>query len=83
MKWAAVEEALDIVLPADYKRLVQTYGGGLFAGVLWLLEPGCSDAMYDLVAQTAEREAILTELWEAGEDKPSVLHEVNARRCWP
>ncbi|MEE1743300.1 SMI1/KNR4 family protein [Streptomyces sp. JV184] len=78
MKWASVEEALDIVLPADYKRLVQTYGGGLFAGVLWLLEPGCSDAMYDLVAQTAEREAILAELWEAGEDKP-VLHEANAR----
>ncbi|WP_230211105.1 SMI1/KNR4 family protein [Streptomyces kaniharaensis] len=79
VEWAAVEEALDIALPADYKRLVQTYGGGLFAGVLWLLEPGCPDAMYDLVTQTAEREEILAELWEAGEDKPSELHEGNAR----
>ncbi|WP_329182144.1 SMI1/KNR4 family protein (plasmid) [Streptomyces decoyicus] len=73
VKWAAVEEALGIALPADYKRLVQTYGGGLFAGVLWLLEPGCPDAMYDLVAQTAEREEILAELWGAGVDKPSEL----------
>ncbi|MFJ9417769.1 hypothetical protein ACIRPT_26920 [Streptomyces sp. NPDC101227] len=39
LKWAAVEEALGIALPNDYKRLVPTYGGGLFAGVLWL-RPG-------------------------------------------
>ncbi|MFF3059357.1 SMI1/KNR4 family protein [Streptomyces sp. NPDC057909] len=74
VKWSAVEEALGIALPADYKRLVQMYGGGLFAGVLRLLEPGCPNAMYDLVAQTAEREEILAELREAGEGKPSELH---------
>ncbi|WP_324614274.1 SMI1/KNR4 family protein [Streptomyces kebangsaanensis] len=79
MEWAAVEEALGVVLPADYKRLVEWYGGGLFAGVLRLLEPDCPDAMYDLVAQTAEHEEVLAELWEAGEDKPSELHEGNAR----
>ncbi|MER6106228.1 SMI1/KNR4 family protein [Streptomyces sp. NPDC001832] len=32
MKWSAVEETLDIALPADYKRLVEMYGGGFFAG---------------------------------------------------
>ncbi|MEV5008968.1 SMI1/KNR4 family protein [Streptomyces sp. NPDC093064] len=79
VKWAAVQEALGIVLPADCKRLVQPYGGGLFAGMLRLLEPGCPDPMYDLVARTAEREEILAELWEAGEDKPTELHEGNAR----
>ncbi|MFI9046114.1 hypothetical protein [Streptomyces sp. NPDC053427] len=79
VKWAPVEEALGVALPGDYKRLVQTYGGGLFAGVLWLLEPDCPDAMYDLVAQTAEREEILAKLWEVGVDKPSELHEGNAR----
>ncbi|MFE4328775.1 SMI1/KNR4 family protein [Streptomyces sp. NPDC056831] len=79
VKWSTAEEALGTALPADYKRLVEIYGGGLFAGILWLLEPGCPDAMYDLVAQTAEREEILAELWEAGEDKPSELHEGNAR----
>ncbi|MCX4538473.1 hypothetical protein [Streptomyces sp. NBC_01669] len=79
VKRAAVKEALGIALAADYKRLVQTHGGGLFAGVLSLLEPGCPDAMYDLVAQTAEGEEIVAELWDAGEEKPSELHEGNAR----
>ncbi|TPQ16538.1 hypothetical protein FGD71_041355 [Streptomyces sporangiiformans] len=67
------------VLPADYKRLVEAYGGGLFAGMIWLLEPGCPDPMLELVAQTAEREEILAELWEAGEDKPSELQEGGVR----
>ncbi|MFJ8545801.1 SMI1/KNR4 family protein [Streptomyces sp. NPDC093586] len=75
VNWSAVERELCLTLPADYKRLVETYGGGLFAGVLRLLEPGCPDAMYDLVAQRTEREEILTGLWEAGEEKPSELRE--------
>ncbi|MCT9009002.1 SMI1/KNR4 family protein [Streptomyces rhizosphaerihabitans] len=77
MEWAAVEEELGVELPADYKRLVRMYGGGVFAGVLWLLEPGCPDPMYDMLTQTAECEEILAELWESGEDKPSELHEGN------
>jgi hypothetical protein len=77
--WAAVEEALGTLLPADYKRLVETYGGGLFGDTLWLLEPGCPDPMYDLLAQTAEREEILAGFWEAGEDKPSELEEPGTR----
>ncbi|MEU3744364.1 MULTISPECIES: SMI1/KNR4 family protein [Streptomyces] len=79
VEWAAVEEALGVVLPADYKRLVRTYGGGVFAGLLWLLEPDCPDAMYDLVAQTAEREEILTDLWAMGEKKPPELDEGDVR----
>ncbi|MFD8788497.1 SMI1/KNR4 family protein [Kitasatospora sp. NPDC059599] len=79
VEWAAVEEALGTALPADYKRLVRTYGGGLFGGTLWLLEPDCPEAMYDLVAQTAERAEILAELWEAGEEKPSELGEGDVR----
>lgn len=79
VKWSAVEEALGISLPGDYKRLVERYGGGLFGGTLWLLEPDCPVPMYDLIVQTAEREEILAELWEAGEDKPSELHEGDVR----
>lgn len=79
VKWAAVEEVLGTALPADYKRLVQLYGGGLFAGVLRLLEPGCPEAMYDLVAQTEEREETLADLWEGGEAKPRELLEENVR----
>ncbi|MFE0460769.1 SMI1/KNR4 family protein [Kitasatospora sp. NPDC058965] len=77
--WAAVEATLGTPLPADYKRLVRTYGGGLFAGVLWLLAPGCPEPMYELVAQAAEREEILAELWAAGEEKPSELDDGTTR----
>ncbi|MDH2392692.1 hypothetical protein QCN29_28720 [Streptomyces sp. HNM0663] len=79
VEWAGVEEALGTALPADYRRLVQMYGGGLFAGTIRLLEPGCPDEMYDLVAQAAEREEILAELWSAGEAKPSELEQDNVR----
>ncbi|MFB7330759.1 SMI1/KNR4 family protein [Streptomyces adustus] len=79
LEWAAVETALGTALPADYKRLVQAYGGGLFAGTLWVLEPGCPHASYDLIAQTAEREEILQELWEAGEDRPPELLDRDVR----
>ncbi|MFI2077228.1 SMI1/KNR4 family protein [Streptomyces triculaminicus] len=79
VEWAAVEEALGTPLPADYKRIVQAYGGGLFAGTLWLLAPGYPDAMYDLVAQTAEREEILDGLWEAGEERPRELEDRDVR----
>ncbi|MGV9338135.1 SMI1/KNR4 family protein [Streptomyces sp. NPDC003688] len=79
VEWADVERTLGIPLPADYKQLVQTYGGGLFVDLIWLLEPGCPEAMYDLVAQTTDREEILTELWAAGERRPPELDEDGAR----
>lgn len=77
--WEAVEAELGIALPSDYKRLVQTYSGGEFAEMLWLLEPGCPKEMYDLVAQTAEREEILADLWEGGEPKPPELRDETSR----
>ncbi|MFJ8662003.1 SMI1/KNR4 family protein [Streptomyces sp. NPDC093795] len=77
--WAAVEEALSVPLPTDYRRLVETYGGGLFAGTLWLLEPGCPDPYYELVAQAQERLEILQDLWDAGEDRPRELLDPDVR----
>ncbi|WP_051820032.1 SMI1/KNR4 family protein [Streptomyces flavochromogenes] len=79
VRWAAAEEALGTALPTDYKRLVETYGGGVFAGTIWLLEPDCPDPMYDLVAQTAERDEILADLWAAGEKKPGEIEEGGVR----
>ncbi|WP_406461130.1 SMI1/KNR4 family protein [Streptomyces sp. NBC_00111] len=79
VRWAAVEEALGIAPPADYKQLVRTHGGGLFAGVLHLLEPGCPDATYDVVARTTERAEILAELWAGGEERPPELLEGGTR----
>ncbi|MFG3258849.1 SMI1/KNR4 family protein [Streptomyces sp. NPDC048172] len=37
--WAAAERALGTALPADYKRLVETYGRGDFCGELCLSTP--------------------------------------------
>ncbi|MDX2560400.1 SMI1/KNR4 family protein [Streptomyces sp. TX20-6-3] len=79
VRWAVAEEALGTALPADYKRLVETYGGGVFAGTIWLLAPDCPDPMYDLVAQTAERDEILADLWEAGEKRPAEVEEGDVR----
>ncbi|WP_328945765.1 SMI1/KNR4 family protein [Streptomyces sp. NBC_00250] len=79
VRWAATEESLGTPLPADYKRLVETYGGGVFAGTIWLLEPDCPDPLYDLVAQTAERDEILAGLWAVGEEKPAEIEEGDVR----
>ncbi|MFF4265770.1 SMI1/KNR4 family protein [Streptomyces virginiae] len=79
VEWAVVEEALGTALPADYKRLVDTHGGGVFAGTIWLLEPDCPEKMYDLLAQTAEREEILARFWEAGEAKPAEILDGDTR----
>ncbi|WP_405696508.1 hypothetical protein [Streptomyces sp. NBC_01185] len=70
---------MGIAPPADYKQLVRTHGGRLFAGVLHLLEPGCPDATYDVVARTTERAEILAELWAGGEERPPELLEGGTR----
>lgn len=37
--WARTERALGTALPADCKRLVETYGDGIFDETIWLLVP--------------------------------------------
>ncbi|MFE1949310.1 SMI1/KNR4 family protein [Streptomyces sp. NPDC059524] len=76
--WAQVESTLGTALPADYKKLVETYGDGVFDETIWLLVPGSTHDDCDLYAQAAEREEILAELWEF-EDKPDGLLEEGAR----
>ncbi|MFD5769555.1 SMI1/KNR4 family protein [Streptomyces sp. NPDC127049] len=77
--WARAERALGVPLPADYKRLVETYGQGVFTETVWLLAPGAAEADLDLVAQTAERDEILESLWDIGEERPEELGEPGAR----
>ncbi|MFK4066445.1 SMI1/KNR4 family protein [Streptomyces sp. NPDC029674] len=79
VEWAAVEAELGTALPADYKRLVRMYGGGVFAGELWLLEPDCPDPAYDLVTQTAECSETLADFWAAGQKRPPELDEPGVR----
>ncbi|MFD5098614.1 hypothetical protein [Streptomyces albidochromogenes] len=76
--WARTERSLGAALPADYKRLVETYGDGIFDETIRLLVPDSAYGDCDLHAQTRERDEILTGLWEF-EAKPAALLEVGAR----
>ncbi|MFF8381352.1 SMI1/KNR4 family protein [Streptomyces sp. NPDC015661] len=71
--WDRTEERLGTALPQDYKDLVDTYGGGVFDETIWILEPGCTDEGYDLLAVVAERAEVLARLWGLGEPKPVEL----------
>ncbi|WAU78462.1 SMI1/KNR4 family protein (plasmid) [Streptomyces sp. Qhu-G9] len=76
--WESAEAELGSPLPDDYKELVERFGGGVLDDTFWLLEPGCEDPDYDLVAMTAEREEVLAELWKT-EPKPEPLASQDAR----
>ncbi|WP_369142128.1 SMI1/KNR4 family protein [Streptomyces sp. R44] len=71
--WSRTEQLLGTALPQDYKDLVDTYGGGVFDGTIWILEPDCTDQDYDLVAIAGERTEVLGRLWDRGEPKPDEL----------
>lgn len=64
--WGAVEAALGVQLPADYKRLVAEYAGVPMGGFLWLLYPSANTNL-DLLAQQRVRLAALRELSEGVE----------------
>ncbi|MGW1010719.1 hypothetical protein ACWD4X_11790 [Streptomyces termitum] len=77
---AGTEAALGTALPADYRRLVETYGCGVFDETVRLLVPGADRPDHDLLAQTAEREEILRSLWDfADEEPPAELAEPGSR----
>ncbi|MEU9701688.1 hypothetical protein [Streptomyces sp. NPDC047981] len=77
--WASAERALGVTLPQDYKRLVETYGDGVFDETVWLLVPDSAYDDCDLHAQTAERDEILADLWGMGEERPAALLEPGVR----
>jgi len=37
--WISVERRLGLSLPSDYKRIVETYGLGVFDDFIWILHP--------------------------------------------
>lgn len=80
--WAAAETALRAALPADYKELIEAYGGGFVDGYLLLLEPDCPNDVYDLLKISAEREEANASLWQF-EDKPEEMETAGNRLvCW-
>ncbi|MEV0032188.1 SMI1/KNR4 family protein [Nocardia sp. NPDC050793] len=78
IEWDAVERELGVELPADYKELIDTYGGGYWDEYLYVLEPGCPNNYYDLVGWKDWQAEVLEDLWQF-EDKPAELQEDGAR----
>jgi hypothetical protein len=50
-RWQAVENALHLQLPADYKELVEQYGSGRFANFLTIFTPFARNGYLNLLAQ--------------------------------
>ncbi|MDQ0987569.1 hypothetical protein QFZ71_004852 [Streptomyces sp. V2I9] len=81
--WGDVARELGIQLPADYRELIDTYGGGCLDKYLWVLEPDCQKRPYDLLSSVEERDESFKMLWEEGEEKPAQLLEVPESRLIP
>ncbi|UNO41935.1 SMI1/KNR4 family protein [Streptomyces sp. MST-110588] len=77
--WRRVESRLGTRLPADYKELIDTYGGGWFDQAIWVLEPGSSLEHYDLLAENEGRMEAISRLWELGEPRPAELAAEDSR----
>ncbi|GAA5003372.1 SMI1/KNR4 family protein [Streptomyces siamensis] len=74
--WPRFEEALGVVLPDDYKWLVERYGPGSFNSFLYILQP-VSPFHPTRLVESADRAAeILDELRENGEKIPYETDEL-------
>jgi hypothetical protein len=67
--WDAAHAALGVELPADYRALVERYGGGSIAG-LRLLVPGHPNRHVDLLRQVEPQRWALRELIDQGIEQP-------------
>lgn len=65
--WGAVEEALGVPLPTDYKALVAIYGPGLWGGFLHLFQPNHPNRHIDLVSQVRRKREVYEQLLAGGE----------------
>ena len=81
--WAEVQAALGIALPADYRRLIDEFGGGYIDDYLYLLEPRCRNPYYDLGEVASERVEALEDLWHRGEERPDELAQETGARVFP
>lgn len=81
--WSAIQEALGIELPTDYRQLVDEYGGGDIDDYFYLLEPHCRNPYYDLLEIGAERTEALQYLWDRGEERPEELAAETGAHVFP
>jgi hypothetical protein len=67
--WDAARTALGTELPADYRAMVERYGGGSIAG-LTLLVPGHPNRYVDLLRQVEPQRWALRQLIDQGIEQP-------------
>ncbi|MEV0810323.1 SMI1/KNR4 family protein [Micromonospora sp. NPDC050200] len=68
--WDTVEARMGVLLPSDYKWLVENYGPGLFGGFFYILYPGSSRKGLDLEYQHERTTWALEYLAERGHSLP-------------
>ncbi len=76
--WDSHQQEIGFSLPEDYKELIETYGGSHWDDYLYVLEPECSNAHYDMIKWEREQSEILEEDWEC-EEKPVQLQPEGSR----
>ncbi|WP_432978330.1 SMI1/KNR4 family protein [Dactylosporangium sp. CA-233914] len=68
--WRDVESRLGVVLPADYKRLVEVYGPGRFGDFLEVYTPGAASQWVDIFHQAGRGEWRVQQFVQHGEQLP-------------
>lgn len=74
--WERLESSLGVVLPGDYKWLVEVYGPGKFGNFLYVLQPSSPFVPIRLVESARRSVEILEQLAENGEALPYTPREL-------
>ncbi|THD75228.1 MAG: SMI1/KNR4 family protein [Phenylobacterium sp.] len=75
--WSAVEAAMRVTLPADYKDFIATYGSGTIGNFITIFNPFSERPTLNLLNQSVKQIDVLNELHENfGEPRPYDLYPV-------
>jgi hypothetical protein len=72
--WDSVEDALQVVLPQDFKDYIAVFGSGVIGEFITILNPFSSRPTLNLIDQSKRQLNALRELRDLGEPQPFELH---------
>ncbi|KAG2416276.1 hypothetical protein HFD88_007469 [Aspergillus terreus] len=73
--WKVTEGELGTALPNDDKELIDRMDGGYIDKYMYILEPDCRNAYYDLVSFADERSEANATMWKIEEKPPELRIE--------
>ncbi|EHR61149.1 SMI1/KNR4 family protein [Saccharomonospora cyanea] len=79
VNWNSVPEEFRVLIPRDYREMIDTFGGGSFDQHIWIHSPRGRGEPYDLASWAIERETALELLWGAGEEVPAAIDRESDR----